>query len=96
MSSLIPPNSLQIRRRSVRNANFVDRPDDSVVGTGEMYTVREFTEIAFDHVSLRWSDCVVEDPSLFRPADMKELQGVKGVGLGTHAAFSRSGDSHGG
>jgi GDPmannose 4,6-dehydratase len=51
-----------------------DQPDDYVVGMGEMHTVQEFAEIAFNHVGLRWSDHVVEDPSFYRPADVEELK----------------------
>jgi GDPmannose 4,6-dehydratase len=48
-------------------------PDDYVVGTGETHTVREFCEIAFDHVGLDWQSHVVVDPKFFRPAEVDLL-----------------------
>ncbi len=50
-----------------------DRPDDFVVGTGEMHSVEEFVQIAFDHAGLDWRKHVVEDPTLYRPADVEQL-----------------------
>ena len=51
-----------------------DKPDDYVIGTGEMHSVEEFVEMAFSHVGLDWRKHVVEDPALYRPADVEELQ----------------------
>jgi GDPmannose 4,6-dehydratase len=50
-------------------------PDDFVVATGENHTVREFCEIAFDHVRLPWKKYVVVDKALFRPAEVNTLCG---------------------
>jgi GDPmannose 4,6-dehydratase len=50
-----------------------DAPDDYVVGTGEMHSVREFVEIAFDHVGLDWQEYVVVDPKFYRPAEVDQL-----------------------
>jgi GDPmannose 4,6-dehydratase len=50
-------------------------PDDFVVATGENHTVREFCEIAFDHVGLPWKKYVVVDKALFRPAEVNTLCG---------------------
>jgi len=50
-------------------------PDDYVVATGANHTVREFCEIAFDHVGLPWKKHVVVDPALFRPAEVNTLCG---------------------
>lgn len=36
-------------------------PDDYIVATGETHTVREFCEIAFSHVGLRYQDYVVQN-----------------------------------
>jgi GDPmannose 4,6-dehydratase len=52
-----------------------DRPDDFVVATGEMHTVREFVELAFGLVGLDWEDYVVIDPRYFRPTEVDELCG---------------------
>jgi GDPmannose 4,6-dehydratase len=50
-------------------------PDDYVVATGEMHTVREFVEEAFRLVALDWHDYVVIDPRYFRPTEVDELCG---------------------
>ncbi|MFN8598168.1 MAG: GDP-mannose 4,6-dehydratase [Anaerolineae bacterium] len=50
-------------------------PDDYVVSTGETHSVREFCEIAFDHVSLDWQKHVVQDPAFMRPAEVDHLIG---------------------
>ncbi len=52
-----------------------DRPDDFVVATGEMHTVREFVELAFRMVGLDWADHVEIDPRYFRPTEVDELCG---------------------
>jgi GDPmannose 4,6-dehydratase len=52
-----------------------DRPDDFVVATGEMHTVREFVELAFGLVGLDWKEYVVIDPRYFRPTEVDELCG---------------------
>lgn len=52
-----------------------DKPDDFVIATGETYTVREFVEIAFQHVGLNWKDYVVQDPQFMRPAEVDLLLG---------------------
>ena len=52
-----------------------DEPDDYVIATGEMHTVREFAEAAFAHVGLNWKDHVVVDKGLFRPAEVEHLKG---------------------
>ncbi len=50
-------------------------PDDYVVATGKSHTVREFVELAFDHVGLNWRDYVKIDPALRRPAEVNSLLG---------------------
>jgi GDPmannose 4,6-dehydratase len=52
-----------------------DQPDEFVVATGEMHTVREFVELAFGLVGLDWTDHVVIDPRYFRPTEVDELCG---------------------
>ena len=52
-----------------------DTPDDYVVSSGEMHTVREMCEIAFGHVDLDMNDYVVVDPKFYRPAEVHELMG---------------------
>lgn len=50
-----------------------DRPDDYVVGTGQMHSVRDAARIAFECVGLDWEDHVVVDPGLVRPAEVETL-----------------------
>ncbi len=50
-----------------------DEPDDFVVGTGEMHSVREFVKTAFEALDLDWRDYVVEDPRFYRPAEVEQL-----------------------
>jgi GDPmannose 4,6-dehydratase len=50
-------------------------PDDYVIATGEMHTVREFVEGVFSLAGLDWKDYVVIDPAYFRPTEVDELCG---------------------
>jgi GDPmannose 4,6-dehydratase len=50
-------------------------PSDYVVATGETHSVREFCELAFAEVGLKWSDYTREDPTLLRPAEVDQLAG---------------------
>jgi GDPmannose 4,6-dehydratase len=52
-----------------------DTPDDYVVATGETHSVREFLEEAFGHVGLDYREFVIQDPQLYRPAEVHLLQG---------------------
>jgi len=49
--------------------------DDFVVATGEMHSVREFLEVAFDELDLDWNKHVEIDPKYFRPTEVDELRG---------------------
>jgi GDPmannose 4,6-dehydratase len=44
-----------------------DEPEDYVIGTGKLHSVRQLVETAFNAVGLDWSRYVVIDPKLFRP-----------------------------
>lgn len=52
-----------------------DSPDDYVVATGQMHSVREFLELAFDRVKLDWKQYVECDPRYRRPAEVDVLCG---------------------
>jgi len=52
-----------------------DLPQDFVIATGETHSVREFCEVAFEHVGLSWQDHVVIDEKFFRPAEVDLLVG---------------------
>jgi GDPmannose 4,6-dehydratase len=50
-------------------------PDDYVVATGEMHTVRELCEVAFGLAGLDWAEHVRIDERYFRPTEVDELCG---------------------
>ena len=51
-------------------------PDDYVIATGESHSVREFLELASQHIGLNnWSELVEFDKSVMRPSDIEELLG---------------------
>jgi len=50
-------------------------PDDFVIATGQMHSVREFVERAFALVGLDWERHVEIDPRYFRPTEVDELCG---------------------
>ena len=52
-----------------------DAPDDYVIATGEMHTVRELVETSFGLVGLDWEPRVGTDPRYFRPTEVDELCG---------------------
>jgi GDPmannose 4,6-dehydratase len=52
-----------------------DQPDDYVIASGEMHTVRQLCEIAFDYVGLDYHDHVVTDAAFLRPAEVDHLLG---------------------
>src|SRR2546422_8950749 len=51
-----------------------DSPADYVIASGETHSVREFLEIAFDYVGLDPREYVVQDSTLYRPADVSLLR----------------------
>jgi GDPmannose 4,6-dehydratase len=52
-----------------------DQPDDYVIATGVMRSVREFVEASFGAVGLDWTKHVAVDQAYMRPADVDELRG---------------------
>ena len=50
-----------------------DEPRDYVIGTGETHSVREFCELAFEHVGLDWEEFVRIDPAYYRPTEVEHL-----------------------
>ena len=49
------------------------RPEEFVVGTGEMHSVRELCEVAFSHAGLNYKDYVRTDKKFIRPIDVELL-----------------------
>ncbi|NJN65512.1 MAG: GDP-mannose 4,6-dehydratase [Chloroflexaceae bacterium] len=52
-----------------------EAPGDYVVATGETHSVRDFVELAFDHVGLDYRQFVVQDERFMRPAEVDLLVG---------------------
>jgi len=52
-----------------------DKPDDYVVATHELYSVREFCEKTFSRLDLDYQDFVEVDPRYYRPAEVDLLLG---------------------
>ncbi len=52
-----------------------DTPDDYVVATNELYSVREFCEKTFSRLGLNYEDHVEIDPRYYRPAEVDLLLG---------------------
>ncbi len=50
-------------------------PDDYIIATGEAHSVKEFLEIAFSYVGLKWQDYVKVDHKFFRPSEINILKG---------------------
>jgi len=55
-----------------------DKPDDYVVATGETHSIRQFLDVAFAQVGLKWEKHVEIDPRYFRPAEVDLLVGDPG------------------
>jgi GDPmannose 4,6-dehydratase len=52
-----------------------DEPDDYVIATGEMHSVREFLDEAAQCLGMDWQDVVKIDPNYYRPAEVDALCG---------------------
>lgn len=52
-----------------------DKPDDYVIATGEMHSIKDFLDEAFALVKKDWHDYVVIDEKYFRPAETEHLCG---------------------
>lgn len=50
-------------------------PDDYVIATGEMHSIKDLLDIAFERVGLLWQYFVDVDPKYFRPTEVEQLQG---------------------
>jgi GDPmannose 4,6-dehydratase len=46
-----------------------ERPDDFVIGTGQLHTLKDLCETAYRYVDKDWRDSVVSDPTLVRPLE---------------------------
>lgn len=46
-----------------------DKPDEFVIGTGKLHSLRDLCEVAYGAVGLDWQASVVSDAGLFRPLE---------------------------
>ena len=52
-----------------------DKPDDWVIATGESHTIKEFLELAFQHVNLNYEDFIEVSEKYYRPNEVGYLLG---------------------
>src|SRR5574341_976277 len=52
-----------------------EHPDNYVIASGQIHSVRELCELAFGHVGLDYRDYVVQDERFYRPAEVDLLIG---------------------
>lgn len=53
-----------------------EQPDDYVICTGNTYTIKEFLDFSFRYIGISdWSNYVVIDKDLYRPAEVNFLRG---------------------
>ncbi len=52
-----------------------DEPDDYVIASGRMISVRQFAELVFAHVDLDAAEFIEIDPRYYRPTEVDQLQG---------------------
>ena len=83
MAARLPLGNLDAKRDWGFALDYVDAmwrmlqrptPDDFVVGTGVMHSVRDLVRVAFEHVGLEWQEYVTLDPAQVRPAEVDHLQ----------------------
>jgi GDPmannose 4,6-dehydratase len=70
-----------------------EKPDDYVVATGEMRSVRDMCRVAFSYVGLDYRDFVLTSEANFRPLEVEKLCGdpskVKALGWAPSISFER-------
>ena len=53
-----------------------ETPDDYVIATNEKYSIKDFLDIAFNHVEINdWEKYIKQDPKFMRPAEVDVLRG---------------------
>lgn len=50
-----------------------NKPDDFVIGTGKLHTIKELCEAAYRFVGKDWQTCIISDPTLFRPMESSPI-----------------------
>lgn len=61
--------------KTIANMMRTESPQDYVLATGKLHTVREFADVAFNHVGLRLDDYLEIDQSVFRGSEKVPLCG---------------------
>lgn len=55
------------------------KPENFIVSSGEVHTIKEFIELAFNYVEIKdWKHYIKIDPKLYRPVDLSSLYGRSG------------------
>jgi GDPmannose 4,6-dehydratase len=69
------------------------KPDDYVVATGDMRSIRQLCDVAFRYVGLDYREFVKSSPSLFRPLEVEQLRGdstkIRALGWKPEISFQR-------
>ena len=52
-----------------------EEPDDFVIATGHLSTLREFISYAFSALDLNWENYVNSNPELYRPSEIRSVYG---------------------
>jgi GDPmannose 4,6-dehydratase len=52
-----------------------DRPQDYVIATNTLHSIKDFCQIAFSHVGLNWEEHVVSDDAFKRPTEITSSRG---------------------
>ncbi len=52
-----------------------EEPSDYIIASGTVHTVREFCDLAFAHVGLKWEDHVTYSEEFMRPSEVHYLRG---------------------
>jgi GDPmannose 4,6-dehydratase len=55
-----------------------NEPDDYVIATGELHSVRDVLDVAFGYMGLDWNRYVRIDPRYYRPTEVDLLIGDSG------------------
>lgn len=53
-----------------------NKADDYVIATGKKYSIRDFLDVAFNHIGIsKWSKYIKQNPKFMRPAEVDVLRG---------------------
>jgi GDPmannose 4,6-dehydratase len=52
-----------------------DEPDEYVIATNEVHSIREFVASSFEYLGMNWEDHTLIDRELFRPSDIDAIYG---------------------